>query len=268
MKNDLKVRIISAVVALAIVIPILFIGGYLYYIGATIIGIIGFNELLSLRNKERKIPRIIKALAMTCFIFTMVSSYTSKSVVIDHRLIVMILLFNLVPLLMIDNKEYNSDDAFYLIAIILLLGISFGYLIILRNVNIHYLIYLLLITIMTDTFAHFFGTKIGKHKLCPKISPNKTIEGMIGGTVFGTFLASMYFITVINSDKNVVLVVLMTLFLSIIAQFGDLVFSAIKRKYNVKDYGNIMPGHGGVLDRLDSLIFTMLAFVMFFERLI
>ena len=121
---------------------------------------------------------------------------------------------------------------------------------------------------MTDTFAHFFGTKIGKHKLCPKISPNKTIEGMIGGTVFGTFLASMYFITVINSDKNVVLVVLMTLFLSIIAQFGDLVFSAIKRKYNVKDYGNIMPGHGGVLDRLDSLIFTMLAFVMFFERLI
>ncbi len=268
MKNDLKVRVISAIVALAIVIPILLIGGYLYYVGATIIGIIGFNELITLKNKEKKLPRVVRALSMTCFIFMMVSSYTSKSVAIDHRLIVMILLINLVPLLMIDNKKYNSDDAFYLIAIILLLGISFSYLIILRNANIHYLIYLLLITIMTDTFAHFFGTKIGKHKLCPKISPNKTIEGMIGGTIFGTFLASIYFMTVINTETSAILVILMTLFLSLIAQFGDLAFSAIKRKYGVKDYGNIMPGHGGVLDRLDSLIFTMLAFVMFFENLI
>jgi phosphatidate cytidylyltransferase len=260
MKNDLKVRIISAVVALIIVIPILIVGGYWFCIGATIIGIIGLNELLSIRNNEKKLPILTKALAMTCFIFIMISSYCMQSAQIDYRVIVMTLLVNLVPLLICNNKVYNSDDAFYLISSILFLGISFSYLIILRNSNIHYLIYLLLITIMTDTFAHFFGTKIGKNKLCPSISPNKTIEGMIGGTIMGTFISSIYFTTVINSEMNIVIVIIMSLFLSLIAQFGDLVFSAIKRKYGVKDYGNIMPGHGGVLDRLDSLFYALLAF--------
>ncbi len=268
MKNDLKVRIISAVVALIIVIPILIVGGNLFFVGATIIGIIGFNELLTLKSNEKEIPRVVKALSMTCFIFILISTYKSSSAQIDYRVIVTSLLVNLLPLLVIDNKKYNSDDAFHLLAITLFLGISFSYLIILRNSSIHYLIYLLLITIMTDTFAHFFGTKIGKNKLCPTISPNKTIEGMIGGTLLGTFIATTYYVTVINTEINVILVIIMTMFLSIVAQFGDLVFSSIKRKYGVKDYGNIMPGHGGVLDRLDSLIFAMLAFVLFFQSLI
>ena len=96
--------------------------------------------------------------------------------------------------------------------------------------------------------------------MAPNISPNKTIEGMIGGVAFGTFIGAMFFLTFINNDANAFFVVIMSLALSLVAEFGDLVFSAIKRKYGVKDYGNIMPGHGGVLDRLDSIIFTVLAF--------
>ena len=113
---------------------------------------------------------------------------------------------------------------------------------------------------MSDTFAHFFGTKIGKHKLAPQISPNKTVEGMIGGIVFGTFISGMFFLTFINNSAHITLLFITSFVLSIIAEFGDLVFSSIKRKYGVKDYGNIMPGHGGVLDRLDSLFFALLAF--------
>ena len=93
-----------------------------------------------------------------------------------------------------------------------------------------------------------------------KISPNKTVEGFIGGVFFGTFLGSVLFLTVISTTANVFLVIVISLILSIISELGDLVFSAIKRKYGVKDYGNIMPGHGGVLDRLDSFIFAILAF--------
>ena len=113
---------------------------------------------------------------------------------------------------------------------------------------------------MSDTFAHFFGTKIGRHKLCPKVSPNKTVEGMIGGVFFGTFIGSVFFNTFINTNANLFFVVIISLALSLVAEFGDLVFSSIKRRYGVKDYGNIMPGHGGVLDRLDSILFAILAF--------
>ena len=126
--------------------------------------------------------------------------------------------------------------------------------------DILYLIYVMLVTFMSDTFAPFFGTQIGKHKFCPHISPNNTVEGMIGGVAMGPFISTMFFITFINELANVYLVVIISLTLALCAEFGDLVFSSIKRKYGVKDYGNIMPGHGGVLDRLDSLFFALLAF--------
>ena len=86
---------------------------------------------------------------------------------------------------------------------------------------------------------------------------------MVGGTVFGVFIATVYYHVVIDSLLPIYIVILMTLFLSILGQLGDLVFSAIKRYFGKKDFSNIMPGHGGVLDRLDSIIFVMLGFMFF-----
>jgi len=263
MKSDLKVRIISAIVALIIVIPLLICGGTAFYIGVGIISVIGFNEMLMLIDKERKLPLFVKCISMLSFILLVIGGVKKTTFDIDFRLLIILPLIMLIPLIFYgDNKKYNSTDALHLIGVILFLGISFHYLIILRNISIHTLLYLLFITIMTDTFAHFFGVNVGKNKLCPSISPNKTVEGMLGGTFFGTFVGMVYYMTFINPLENAILVLFVTLFLSLIAQFGDLVFSMIKRKYEVKDYGNIMPGHGGVLDRLDSLIFTMLAYVL------
>ena len=107
------------------------------------------------------------------------------------------------------------------------------------------------------------GRLIGRRKLLEEISPNKTWEGMLSGTLLGTLLASVFYITVLNSQANIALIIFVTLFLSIIGQFGDLVFSAIKRYFGIKDFSNIMPGHGGILDRLDSIIFVMLGFIFF-----
>ena len=120
-----------------------------------------------------------------------------------------------------------------------------------------------IITIITDSYALFVGSLIGKNKLLKEVSPNKTWEGMLSGTLFGTLLASVFYITVVNNHANIALIVALTLFLSIIGQFGDLVFSAIKRYFGIKDFSNIMPGHGGILDRLDSIIFVMLGFIFF-----
>ena len=107
---------------------------------------------------------------------------------------------------------------------------------------------------MTDWFAYAFGSKLGKHKLCPTISPKKTIEGAVGGTVgsvllcflFGYFFAPQYLTHCM----------VMGLGGAIISQFGDLTASIFKRRMGIKDYGNLIPGHGGIMDRFDSILFT------------
>ena len=116
---------------------------------------------------------------------------------------------------------------------------------------------------MTDTFAYITGLLIGKTKLLESISPKKTWEGIIGGTLFGTFISTMFYITGIDPSVNVIKIILVSAFLSILGSLGDLVFSAIKRYDGKKDFSNLMPGYGGILDRLDSLIFVLLGFMFF-----
>ena len=121
---------------------------------------------------------------------------------------------------------------------------------------------------MTDVFAFFVGSFLGKHKLCPKISPKKTIEGAIGG-VLGCVLASIIlyavFVNFVFKTENVnyLAVALMSAFLSIISMCGDLTASVIKRNFEIKDFGKLIPGHGGILDRIDSLLFVLPAVVLY-----
>ncbi len=256
----MKQRIISAIVALIIVVPLIVLGGIPYYIGIGVLSIIGFYEITQVYAKEKEIPLNIRIIALCTYLCLIASSIREYSFVLDHRFIILIIFACTLPLIVYDRNKYDSDDAFKFLATTLFLSIAFNFMIIIRNISLYYLLYVLTITIMSDTFAHFVGTMIGKKKLCSKISPNKTVEGFIGGVFFGTFLGSVLFLTVISSEANIFLVAIISFILSIISELGDLVFSAIKRKYGVKDYGNIMPGHGGVLDRLDSFIFAILAF--------
>lgn len=112
----------------------------------------------------------------------------------------------------------------------------------------------------TDTGAYFVGSFLGRHKLCEKISPKKTVEGAIGGMIVCaafTFGYAKIMETVFSMQVEYVKLIIGALVLSALGQIGDLSFSAIKREYNIKDYGNCIPGHGGALDRLDSTIFTI-----------
>lgn len=110
----------------------------------------------------------------------------------------------------------------------------------------------------TDTFAYFTGVTIGKHKLCPEISPKKTIEGAVGG-IIGAIICFLCIGLVVEyfslGNVNYYLLTLLGLLCGIFSELGDLAASIIKRQYNIKDYGNILPGHGGIMDRLDSIIF-------------
>lgn len=115
----------------------------------------------------------------------------------------------------------------------------------------------------TDTFAYLFGMIFGKHKLCPSISPKKTIEGALGGIFGSLILLNLFNYFVLKN--NIVFVTLSGIILSIVAQIGDLFASKIKREMGIKDFSNIIKGHGGFLDRFDSIIFvTPLVYIVFY----
>ena len=110
---------------------------------------------------------------------------------------------------------------------------------------------------VTDTFAYFSGFLFGKHKLIPKISPKKTVEGAIGGVVFCVIAFIVYGIVVgrvTGVEMNLVALSVVGFFMSAVSMVGDLIASSIKRTYGIKDYSNLFPGHGGVLDRFDSIM--------------
>ncbi|MBR6523249.1 MAG: phosphatidate cytidylyltransferase [Clostridia bacterium] len=116
----------------------------------------------------------------------------------------------------------------------------------------------LIAAFLTDTGAYFSGYFFGKHKLIPEISPKKTVEGAIGGVVICviSMLVYAWILIFFGIKANLLNIVITGVIASVVSQFGDLSASMIKRGLGIKDYGDIMPGHGGVLDRIDSLLFT------------
>lgn len=258
----MKQRVISACFMLLISIPLIYLGGIPFYIFATIIAFLGYKEILDLFIDDI----IIKQISFISFLSLLCSNITSNNFdnLLDYRILgIVLILFSSTMLLYHKGKKIDIPKLFSLIGITLFLSLAFKIIIVIRNINIIYFIYLFIITISTDTFAQFSGMLFGKHKV-NEISPKKTYEGFLGGSILGTIIASIFYIIFIGYNKNIFII---TLFLTVIGQIGDLFFSAIKRHYNIKDYSNLIPGHGGILDRLDSIIFVVLAFTYFVEAL-
>ena len=266
----MKQRVISAVVVFAIFIPIFIIGGSIFNFAFYILTILGLREFMKIRSKEKKFPDFIRFISylMITFLYFENTLNGNLNFTLDYKLLSGIFLTLLLPVTLYHNdKVYSIKDAFYLLGGVIFLGCSMSLFSMYRNIGLELIIFLFLITIITDSYAYFVGRLIGKNKLLEVISPNKTWEGTIGGSMVGTFVCTVFYITVINPNASIFAVSLIVLFLSLIGQFGDLFFSAIKRTYKVKDFSNIMPGHGGILDRLDSIIFVMLAFTFFLNIL-
>lgn len=261
----MKTRILSAILLIAVFVPILIIGGKLFSISMMLLAILSLYELIHIRETKKEFPFLMKIFAYLMVVFFVLSN--SKSIAfqynVNYQVVAFIIFAFLTPMVFInDTKKYNLNDSLFLIGSVLFVGLSFNLLLITRNFDISYIIYLLLITTITDTFALFTGMLIGKHKLAPLISPKKTVEGLIGGTLMGTFVATAFYFTVINQGMSLVLLIFITALLSLVGQVGDLVFSSIKRYYGKKDFSDLIPGHGGILDRFDSLIFVTLAFII------
>ena len=252
----MKKRLISAAVMLIIFIPLIIIGGFVFEIGMTLLALLAFKEILDIISKENKIPLIMTIL-----------SYLSVGILVlcaDSLLpcLSLILLFVFIPIIFLENKEYNYNIASRLFGIILFIGLSFYTLSNIRFSSLEEFIYLILITICTDTFAYFGGLLLGKHKLMPKISPNKTIEGSVIGSMVGTLVPCFVYLFFVNPDINIAVLIIISLTISLFGQLGDLLFSSIKRYFKIKDFSNLIPGHGGILDRFDSVLIASLVYTI------
>ena len=152
-----------------------------------------------------------------------------------------------------DKTQLPLTQIFSLYALPLPYSLAFLSLggIIVSKGGIYYLLQLLNFSCICDMGAYFVGVTWGVHKLCPEISPKKTVEGALGGIVSSLFVS---LILCICFNKNVIIGLLLTIPFCVLSMIGDLFASTIKRSVGLKDYSNLIPGHGGIMDRLDSMI--------------
>ena len=253
----MKQRTISGIVLLIILIGSLIINSRLFGIVMLICAVIGFNEIFNIKydNNNLKKMRPIKILGIIGLMLIALNNTFYK---IDTNITILLpLLILSMPIVFYNNSDvYNINDYLYTLGIIYLLGFSFGNIIYLRDSNVLKCIFIFIIAFITDTYAYIGGSLIGRHKLTT-ISPKKTIEGSLIGTIMGTAIGSIYYYNIIGGLTTFQVVVL-CLILTILSESGDLFFSSIKRYFNKKDYSNLIPGHGGILDRFDSVIYVSL----------
>jgi len=245
------IRTLSSIIALPLLFGVVFLGGSYIAISGLIITLMGLYEFyMAFRNHTvNPISWIgyLGTIALYAFTWQWSSNLAlSMSVFIFVLMLLLRYLF---------GSEVKLEDIS--ITILGVLYVSFNLLHIVRIAQVDhgfYIWYVFLIAWGTDTCAYFIGYLFGKRKLWEEISPKKTIAGAVGGIVGCMVLCVAY--AYIFKQEFVYFAVLLGFVGSIISQLGDLTASKIKRSVNIKDYGKIMPGHGGVLDRFDSIILT------------
>lgn len=265
-------RVVSALIAAIILITILlFPYKIMVNIAVAVASIIALYEIYSsfhfIKNRALCFLGYLSAILFAFY------EYTS-----ERTIVVFILLF--IVSISVTFLVLRHHTTIHEVSVMFFLTVYFCYLlsrvITVRNMpNGEVYVWLIFFgAFMTDTGAYFSGTYFGKNKLCPDISPKKTIEGAIGGTLFTgiVFLVlGLCYEAITGVQVHMISLVILGLLCAVFAQLGDLFASVIKREGGIKDFGSIMPGHGGIFDRLDSVLFVaplIHAFLTFFEIII
>lgn len=245
-------RTLTALFILALVIPAFIFGGWLLYLLIAIVIIGGGNDFLQLSTNFKNWPKGLPYLFYLCVIALLL---------IPERLLLpiaasLLLILLALPVLI---ETFDSTDSYIVIVYMALFYLIGSFFMHMYNTYPAFVWLLLLVTYGCDTGAYLFGRFFGKHKLLPRISPNKTWEGAIGGWLIG-FLLGLGFTFLFISKEYWLISILSSILLPMIGQIGDLTFSSMKRHAGLKDFSNFLPGHGGILDRVDSLIFNIISF--------
>ena len=250
----MKTRIIAGLVALPLLIFILLANPEIFTVAVVILSIIGLLEFYKCTGVAQSKLLVITGVIATIYMFA--KEYFWLTLYGAELPIILLVLFLLV---LAGHKKINITHA-----ALALFGVFYvaGLFLYAVKIKLYYLgtLYIWLVVLgafMTDTFAYFTGVFLGKHKLCPEISPKKTVEGAVGG-IIGCGLSFIVYGIILEKcfglDISYVKIFLLGMVASVVSMIGDLSVSIIKRHFHIKDYGNLIPGHGGILDRCDSLI--------------
>ena len=251
-------RVITGVAGGAFIAAVTYFGGTIYdfvYFGITCIAIYELSKVFF--NNGFDYGAIVNYMFAIALFIEKITKY-------QHFLDFFLFLYiSLNFLVFVLNKKIDTKK----ISEIIFIGtyvVFFMYHMMLMNDSVYvWLIYI--IAFGTDTFAYFTGKLFGKHKLYPVVSPNKTIEGAIGGVIGSTVLSLIYFNYL--SINKYIYIIIFSVSASVFSMAGDLAASKIKREFGIKDFGYMLPGHGGILDRFDSVLFvapTVFYFVQHF----
>lgn len=229
-------------------------GLFLFTVLLALISAIGIFEFYKMAMPERRVERLLALLSGSSLLFTPIAGGEKLLLLSVCSLF---LSFSLLFLFRVKTIETTAHDVAFAILAFLYIPFSLMHLVLLRQTEygIQWLFVLMLIVMTNDSAAYYFGCRFGKHRLYPLVSPKKSIEGAVGGllgSLGGTLLAKYTFFTQLSFFD----VITTAIFIGIVGQAGDLFESLLKRSFGVKDSGTIIPGHGGVLDRMDSILFA------------
>lgn len=272
----MKTRIITSALIVAVVVPVFIFSGYIVYpIFLALLSAISCFEILRVLGFERKplvaVPSYLLAVALPILAF-FVGDGLEKFVVAAAGALYVFLLY-LFMLAVLSKGSFKFSRAATVFCAVAYPALAFTALSALRYIENGMFCFgmVFIAAWVSDVFALVVGVLFGKHKLIPEVSPKKTVEGLIGGVAFATTAMLLYglIIDLCVRDMTVNYLVLGVLgfALSLISQLGDLIASTIKREEGVKDYGRLLPGHGGVTDRFDSIfaiaMLTLIACLVF-----
>ena len=254
-------RCISGAVLVVIALVTILSGGYVLAATLLAISCIGFYEL----SKACKVhTEKMNALEMACYI-AIAAFYGITFFATDDTLVLLwaVLFFlSIMGIYVFTFPKYHANQIMAAFFCVLYAPVMFSFVYRIRMTEYGiYLVWMVFIASwVSDTFAYFTGVLLGKHKLAPVLSPKKSIEGSIGGVAGSALVGALFgylFATKVGQEVNLIVVCAMLGALgSVISQMGDLAASAIKRNYEIKDYGKLIPGHCGIMDRFDSVIVT------------
>jgi phosphatidate cytidylyltransferase len=260
----MKVRIISGVVAVALLVLVLFLRNTIVFpLCIAAISAMAIYELFRAKDCLRYRISLYAALLYTVSSPILLSFQLNKAEQVVLIAMVMIVFLDGV----VQHQRLKMDQVSFMLIAMVFVTKSLGLLQTLlqsdERFGLVYVILALSSAWVADTGAYFTGTFLGKHKLCPQISPKKTVEGFIGGiagTIVVFFVFSLIYGSVAQIHVHYGWVMFIAAACAVISVLGDLTASILKRQCSMKDFGNIMPGHGGVMDRFDSALFTVPVF--------